>query len=77
MNDNLLVLSGDADGILVSAGFDAAMNYALAHNGISPLQWIAIENESENELRDLSIEIKVSGDDEPAVRIGRGRFRSR
>ncbi|MGI8757287.1 MAG: DUF4011 domain-containing protein [Acidimicrobiales bacterium] len=61
--DRMLVLSGIADDVRVSVALDAAMNYALAHNGISPLKAIVITNGSAQPLRDLNIEIKLAGVD--------------
>lgn len=61
MTDQMLVLSECTDEVRVTVVLDAAMNYALAHNGISPLKSIQIENGSAEPLRDLNIEIKLTG----------------
>ncbi|HEX4344258.1 MAG TPA: DUF4011 domain-containing protein, partial [Solirubrobacteraceae bacterium] len=61
MSEQLLILSETADHVRVTVVLDSAMNYALAHNGISPLKAIVVENGSAEILSDLSIEIKLSG----------------
>jgi len=61
MTDQMLVLSESTDGVRATVVLDAAMNYALAHNGISPLKAIQIENGTDEPLRDLKIEIKLTG----------------
>src|SRR4051794_5657836 len=40
---------------------DSAMNYALAHNGISPLQELVIENRGDQPLRGMSFELELTG----------------
>src|SRR3954470_19288956 len=40
--------------------FDAAMNYALAHNAISPLRHVRIDNATSSALDALHLEITLS-----------------
>ena len=40
---------------------DSAMNYALAHNGISPLKRLVIENATGQPLTGMNIEIELTG----------------
>ena len=61
MSEHHLVLSTREGGLSVTVVLDAAMNYALAHNGISPLKAMVVENETADDLDDLSIDITLTG----------------
>jgi len=61
MDEQTLTLTGRDEHVGVAVVLDAAMNYALAHNGISPLKAIIIENGSTEPLSELMIEITLTG----------------
>lgn len=61
MSEHHLVLTTREGDVSVTVVLDAAMNYALAHNGISPLKAIVVENETADDLDDLSIDITLTG----------------
>lgn len=55
-----VVLECADDIIHVTIEMDAALNYALAHNGISPLRRLEVENFSEVDRSDLMLELFVT-----------------
>ena len=57
---HLMLTARDAE-LSAAAVFDEAMNYALAHNRISPLRELRLENLGERLLHDLALEVTLDG----------------
>src|SRR4051812_15935929 len=60
MSENTLILTPANGELAATIEFDAAMNYALAHNAISPLRSVRIDNASAAPLDGLQLEIALS-----------------
>src|SRR3954453_10693213 len=56
-DDRTLRLEATDGDVAVVAELDAAMNFALAHNGISPLKRVTIANHGLEDLADLQFEL--------------------
>src|SRR3954452_18110 len=50
----------EGEDLAATIELDAAMNYALAHNGISPLRSVTIENRSPATIDELQLELTLS-----------------
>jgi hypothetical protein len=57
--DRMLTLTAADDTLSVTVELDSAMNYALAHNGITPLKAVQIFNNSEAPVGPLLMEIDL------------------
>ncbi|HET6546987.1 MAG TPA: hypothetical protein VFG79_00935, partial [Solirubrobacter sp.] len=60
MSESSLLLTPASGDLAAAVEFDAAMNYALAHNGISPLRRVQVSNSSLETLSNLQLEITLS-----------------
>jgi hypothetical protein len=56
---NMLILAAADDTVELSLHLDRAMNYALAHNGVSPLKVVSVDNRSGESLDALQLEIEL------------------
>ena len=61
MSDDLLQPHATDGGVSAVVVLDSAMNYALVHNGISPLKGLVVENSTDQALTGMKIEIELSG----------------
>lgn len=61
MSDDLIYLEATDGALRMVLVLDGAMNYALAHNGISPLRELQIENESERPVTGMHLEVEITG----------------
>jgi hypothetical protein len=59
MDDNLLHLTAVGGGLSVDLGLTEAMNYALAHNGVSPIRELTVKNDSSEPIEGLQLELNV------------------
>lgn len=61
MSDDTLQLHATDGGVSATVVLDGAMNYALAHNGISPLRGLILENGTSEPLTGMNLEIELTG----------------
>src|SRR6478735_5723817 len=63
MSEETLRLTMEQGDLAASIELDAAMNYALAHNGISPLRSVTITNASPDAADSLQLELSFGASD--------------
>jgi hypothetical protein len=61
MSEDLLYLKATDGALSATLVLDSAMNYALAHNGISPLKELVLRNDSDEPVRGLRLEVELTG----------------
>lgn len=60
MSDDLQYLEATAEQLSATVALEPAMNYALAHNGVSPLRRLIIRNDSDQPVQ-LTLEVELTG----------------
>ncbi len=60
MTDDLLYLKATDGQLSATLVLERAMNYALAHNGISPLKELILRNDSDQPVRGLRLEVELT-----------------
>jgi hypothetical protein len=60
VTDDLLFLEATDGQLSATLVLDSAMNYALAHNGISPLKELILRNDSDQPVRGLRLEVELT-----------------
>jgi hypothetical protein len=61
VNSNLLHLEATDGSLSATLVLDGAMNYALAHNRVSPFKELIIRNNSDRPLDGLNLEVELNG----------------
>jgi hypothetical protein len=60
VNDARLYLEATDGALSATLVLDSAMNYALAHNGVSPLRELILKNDSDQPVRGLNLEVELT-----------------
>jgi hypothetical protein len=60
VNDDRLYLEATDGALSATLVLDSAMNYALAHNGVSPLRELILKNDSDQPVRGLNLEVELT-----------------